>query len=182
MENFVKEKTLEYQHHLDILTSLERIIKQHQEIQTKKNIPKKYQPNTLETNDTFLTTKFNDQYEKLFYKHLKDVVNSNNTTLERHKETLKRIIYETEQYLSSLSDSPEHITRLYKTFLTDNGIKNHTPLPELQTRMNTTSQKTRSQRRHQHRKRKQDEHPQSIKKIKMEHFLSIGHMPTHPPT
>ena len=100
MENFVKEKTLEYRHHLDILTSLERIIKQHQEIQTNKNIPKKYQPNTLETNDTSLTTKFNDQYGKLFYKHLKDVINSNNTTLERHKETLKRIIYETEQYLS----------------------------------------------------------------------------------
>ena len=127
MENFVKEKTLEYRHHLDILTSLECTIKQHQ-------------------------------------------------------ETLKRIIYETEQYLSSLSDSPEHITRLYKTFLTDNGIKNHTPLPELQTRMNTTSQQTRPQRRRKYRKRKQSEQPQSTKKTKMERFLSIGHIPTHPPT
>ena len=35
MENFIKEKALEYQHHLDILTSLEHIIKQHQEIPTK---------------------------------------------------------------------------------------------------------------------------------------------------
>lgn len=132
MANFIKEKTLEYQQHLDILTSLERIIKQ-------------------------------------------------------HKDTLKRIIHETEQHLISLPNSPELTTRLYNTFVTDNGITNHTPLPELQTKMNTTSQKTRSQRRHQqrrhqHRKRKQDKQPQSVKKAKMEHFLSIGHIPTHPPT
>ena len=90
-----------------------------------RTYPRNTNQNTLETNNTCLTTKFNDQYEKLFYKHLKDVINSNKTTLERHKETLKRIIYETEQCLSALSDSPEYITRLYKTFLTDNEIKNH---------------------------------------------------------
>ena len=61
----------------------------------------------------------------------------------------------TNEYLCSLTDPPEHIIRLYKAFLTKNGITNYTPSLELQMKLNNSlKQLTKCERRQQQRKRK----------------------------
>ena len=53
-----------------------------------------------------------------------------------YTETTLRSI--TNEYLCSLTDTPEHMIRLYKAFLTENGITNYTPSLELQMKMNNS--------------------------------------------
>ena len=137
-------------HHLDILTSLERIIKQ------TRTSPRN-------TNNTFLTTNFN--------KHLKGVMNSNNTTFEWHKERL--------MYNRTICKFSFRLTRKYNKTLLDIPYRqwNKKSYPITWT-TNQNEDKITTKTPIQ----KEKESKVNYQKInKMEHFLSMGHIPTHPP-
>jgi hypothetical protein len=98
---------------------------------------------------------FRQKYNELFFQQLQKVITNNTIELKLLESRLATILTQTECHLSTLPLAPNQIEIMYKEFLLENGIVDHTPLPELQSKLEQTEPHsiiTRQKRRRPKRK------------------------------
>lgn len=196
---FLAERSSELKNYFQKRKELEQLIQYHRNILQYRTIPRKFRPPTTPTTvlpNPILTDEFTKKYEQLFFEHVEKVITSDNISLELNKAAITSVLSQTEIYLSSLPTPPQKLTEIYYNFLSENHVTDHTPLPVLQTKLQTpeitntpphsnlsapTTDMSPKQIKRPNRKRKQKQsHPRSEKKSK--HFLSQGpHPPLKPP-
>lgn len=188
-EHVLHTLSQEYKTHLAKVNKLEHTLKQQQSMMLHKSILKMYQPKVLMPVNPIasLSEDFNKEYRALFFKHLERVMTNNNIALEIKKACLTNILSQVDHYLSSCSDTPDHITKLYDNFILENQITREVPdilkkvLPPGYTSppatvdeastSNPTSQVSVSQHVRHNRKRKSTKkHPKANKAPKQDHF------------
>lgn len=176
--SFLQVQTEEYQGHATRLLDLKLALEHQQTIQSNKTIPKQYQPKQLKTFDSTLSQEFNQKYSTLFFQQLDRVITSNTIKLKLTECTMS-IVTQTELYLSRLTLSTQDICSLYDKFLSDCQISHHTPIPQLQAKvqqkkdLSTCTSSISIKRRRPKRKITAPSSP-PIKRTKPDHFLSPG--------
>ena len=168
-EKFLTTQSLEYQKHVTHIRELETTLQYQHLIQSQKTIPKVYTPKPPQTSNPLLTEKFKQEYCNLFFHQLERAIESNSISLELHRAASKSIVTQTEQHLASLNLTPDDVTEMYHQFISQNNIKEHTPLPAIQMVMKNTastphsptpvSQHSKKRKRHQKRKRCEPQPP-----------------------
>ena len=131
---FLQAQSREYQVYTSRLGELNTALEHQRLIQNNKIIPKQYLPKQLKTFTSTLT-EFEQKYQTLFFQHLEKVIVSNNIKIVLIEGTLTNIITQTERYLNTLTIPPQEITKLYNKFVSENEIKHHIPIPELQAKL-----------------------------------------------
>lgn len=183
--SFLQVQTKEYQGHAIRLMDLKSALEHQQTIQSNKVIPKQYQPKQLKTFDSALSQEFNQNYSALFFQQLDRVITSNTIKLKLTECAMTSIITQTELYLSRLTEPTQDICSLYDKFLSDCQISHHTPIPQLQAKvqqkrdLGTCTPSTSTKRRRPKRKSTVPP-PPPTKCTKQDHFLSPGQ--SHPQT
>ena len=177
--SFLQAQTKEYQGHSTRLVDLKLALEHQQTIQSNNIIPKQYQPKQLKTFDSSLSQEFNRKYNTLFFQQLGQVITSNTIKIKLIECTLMSIVTQTEQYLSRLTLPAQEMCLLYDKSLSDCQISHHTPIPELQSKLqqkrnlNTHIPSTLTKRRRPKRKNTAPATPPS-KRSKQDPFLSPG--------
>ena len=183
--SFLQAQTKEYQDHTTRLKELKLALEHQMIIQSNKIIPKQYQPKQLKTFDSALSQEFNQKFSTLFFQQLDKVITSNTIKVKLTECTLTSIVTQTEKYLSTLALPTQEICLIYDKFVSDCQINHHTPLPELQTKLqqnrdpDTCTPGTHTKRRRPKRKNPTPT-PPSSKYSKQDPFLSPG--PSQPQT
>ncbi len=75
--------------------------------------------------------KFKQEYNRIFFQHLHEVIVSNKVTLDLKKTRVEDILHTTETILLKTAEPPEVAIKVYKNFVTSLGIINHNPHPAL---------------------------------------------------
>ena len=174
--SFLEVQSKEYLHCLKTLQHVTATLEHQQNILTSRMIPKQYQPKLLKTSKPTLTEEFGKNYNDLFFQQLEKAITSNTIELRLLESRLTSILMQTEQYLVTSSLPLEDIKMLHNKFLKDNDIKNHTPLPELQSKMQDQHPSTAHHKRRRPKRKCPTQAPQPKKQNKQDPFLSI-----HPP-
>ena len=176
---FLQAQSREYQGHTLRLRELNIALEHQRLIQNNKFIPKQYLPKQLKTFTSTLAEEFEQKYQTLFFQHLDKVIVSNTIKITLIEATLTNIITQTECYLNTLMISPQEITKLYDQFVSDNEIKHHVPIPELQAKLQQNKHPdinlsiTKTKRRRPKRKNPAPT-PPPRKISKNDPFLSLG--------
>ena len=134
MAYFLEEQSKQYQSHLKKLRTTLNF--QHN-IRNYKTIPKQYSPSSFleipADNQSTLTANFQQEYNKLFFKYLNQVLTYNTISLELEESRLKNFVSHVKESLTRSSLSPTETNLLFENFLADNNIANYQTSPTLQT-------------------------------------------------
>ena len=173
----------EYQTLSTSLNSLEKTLKHQRDIQSCAAIPKQYRPKLLKAADATLNAKFEQEYQDIFFKHLQEVICNNAIEAELIKARISSVITRVEKDLAESSLSPKEITTTYTRFLTNNAIVNRTPIPQLQSILETGEIQSQTKPRRRPKRKHTTPAPPPTKQAKpADHFLCLGpHHPQHPP-
>ena len=132
-EMFLDTQSLEYQKHISHIKELESTLQHQYMIQSQKTIPKMYTPKILQISNPLLTQKFKQEYRSLFFQQLDKAIESNTISLELHKAASNSIVTQIEHH------TPSNITELYHRFISQNNIREHTPLPAIHLLINSNT-------------------------------------------
>jgi hypothetical protein len=181
--SFLEAQSKEYQACHEALKNVAATLDHQQNIQTSRMIPKQYQPKLLKTPKPTLMEEFRKNYNDLFFQQLEKAITSNVIERSLLESRLASILAQAEQHLSTLPLPPKDIQMLHNKFLLDNGIENHTPLPELQSKI--TQEQSLATPPTPHHKRRRPKRkcpiqaPQASKQSKQDPFLYMR--PPNPP-
>lgn len=181
--SFLEAQSKEYQACLEALKNVTATLDHQQNIQISRTIPKQYQPKLLKASKPTLMEEFRKNYNDLFFQQLEKAIASNIIEQSLLKSRLASILTQAEQYLSTLPLPPEDIKMLHNKLLLDNGIENHTPLPELQSKItqeqSLSTPPTVHHKRRRPKRKCQTQAPQANKQSKQDPFLCVS--PPSPP-
>ena len=212
LKDFMRKQEQEYKKSATYVKELESTLKYQQNIRMHHTVPRHHRPRPLrimlplEAND--LNTKFQRQYEDIFFPYLNEVILRNTIALETAKAKLN-ITHQTESQLCQRTDDPKAIQKAYYQFLEQNEIPTTQISPQLQRIIHaattktvtpttattippkrsahstspcllTTTTTTLAHDTHKKRKNKSS-YPPPKKQPKLDHFLFRKSQSTHPP-
>ena len=145
-EEMFRRNTAEYKQHFTTKNRLSRALKFQEYIRVFQTIPKRYYPSTtpeIICPNTELGQKFEEEYRKLFFHHLEEVIMHNTISLELEQARLKEIVQRIERQLSTLKAPTEDINKLRQQFYTQNNIHDEgtsSNTPKTEAKQKTTPQ------------------------------------------
>ena len=139
MEQIIKKQQEEIKLLTTDINRIDKTLHYQEMISSTQVIPTKYLPKCQpETEDMSLQNRFNPQYKKLFFEHLKSVISYNTTSITIKRALLHTEIRTIENILINFTETPKQLQDQYRNFIAEVNIpQDYKPNPAIQCKLSS---------------------------------------------